>query len=404
MKNLLSIPRNLYDVAVPMSQNRWERSGQIEEHLARYDENGREIYAPIFDVGVERVEHLGTRDFGDKRDPAGVVHTDLFTLNDGLQRLTQTWIPHDIQAEFTATSGMAYTTMTEGYDEDRAIRLAYLGIPNIQVSAEQGDKHWPCLSDIRRLARTALLSPKISLAKSSQAEVEIIAHLVNELYGLPKLIEAHGDSRGGLTSIGRGVYSGLKTHDNVPRYGLTPLWIDPKAVVIHDRLPAHRFHEVIQWLAREAIGSPPIIAELALERSLLSLHGTASANPNFWLACLVGIGPSLLGGETGELTKMMPEDIRGFANGYKRDKLYDQKNWQDALRPSPNLYLNEVDKAVHAHLLSLRGLHPQIARLGRLAAQSREHGTNVAGYDVHYIADRTPEQFAVQKQSFGLAA
>lgn len=404
MKNPLNLPKHLYDMAVPEPEKRWERSGQTGEHFVKYDESGDEINAPLFDVGVKQVEHLGTREFGDKRNPEGVVHTNLFTLNDGLQRLTQTWIPHDIRAAFTATSGMAYTTMIEGYDEDRAIRLAYMGIPNIQVSAEQGDKHWPGLMDIKRLGQTALLSPKISLAKTSQAETEIIAHLINELYGLPQLIEAHGDSRGGLTSLGRAVYSGLRGADGSQHYDITPLWIDPKAVVIHDRLPAGRFHEVITWLGQEALGSPPLVAELAVERSLMSLRGTSSANPNFWLASLVGIGPSLLGGETGELVKRMPDDTRGFVNGYKRDKLYDQEQWQTALRPYGNLYLNEVDRALHAYLLSLRGLHPQMARFGRLAIQSQMHGDDLAAYDVPHIVGRTLEQFAAQKQQLELAA
>jgi len=403
MRNPLNLPKKLYDTVVLTPDKRWERSGMTEE-LAVMHDDGRESIVPLFDVGIASVKHLGTRGYGDERNPEGVVHTDLFLLNDGLHRLAQTWIPHDIQAQFTATSGMAYTTMVEGYDEERAKRLAFMGIPNIQVSAEQGDRHLPCLSDLRRLGKTALLSPKISLAKSSQAETEIIAYIINELYMLPQLIEAHGDSRGGLTSIGRGVYSRLAMRDGTSRYNLTPLWLDPKAVVLHDRLPADRFHEVIEWLGKEALGSPPVIAELAVERSLLSLRGTTSINPNFLLASLIGIGPALLSGETGELVGMLPDDIRGFANGYLYDKLYDRENWQEGLRPYPNLYLNEVDKAVHANLLSLRGLHPQMARLGRLAIESREHGANLAGYNVPHIAGRDQWQFIVQKNTASAAA
>jgi len=403
MRNPLDLPKKLYDTVVLTPDKRWERSGMKEELTVIHDD-GRESIVPIFDVGVVSVEHLGSREYGDERNPEGAVHTDLFLLKDGLHRLAQTWIPNDIQAQFTATSGMAYTTMVEGYDEERAKRLAFMGIPNIQVSSEQGDKHWPAFRDLRRLARTALLSPKISLAKSSQAETEIIAYLINELYNLPQLIEAHGDSRGGLTSIGRGVYSGLAMRDGASRYNLTPLWLDPKAVVLHDRLPVDRFHEVVEWLVKEALGSPPVVAELAVERSLLSLRGTTSINPNFLLASLIGIGPALLGGEAGELAKMMPNDIRGFANGYLYDKLYDRENWQEGLRPYPNLYLNEVDKAVHANLLSLRGLHPQMARLGRLAIESREHGTSLASYNVSHIAGRDQWQFSVQKNTASRAA
>lgn len=397
MRNPLHLPKNLYDSVVLAPQDRWERSGMMDEVTVKHDD-GRESIVPVFDVGVVSVEHLGTKEFGDKRKPEGVVHTDRFLLNDGMHRLAQTRIPHDTRAQFTATGGMAYTTMVEGYPQDRAIRLGYMGIPDIEVSAEQGDMYWPGLRDFRRLGKTALLSPKISLAKSAQAETEIIAHIINELYDLPQLIEAHGDSRGGLTSLGRAAYSATALYD------LTPLWIDPKAVVIHDRLPAHKFHEVIEWLIREAVGSPPIVAELALERSLMSLRGTASCNPNFLLASLIGIGPALLGGETGRLLDAMPDDMRGFLNGYLRDKLYDRANWQNGLRPFPNLFLNEVDKAFHGNLLSLRGLHPQLARLGRLAIQSCEHGSDLAAYNVPYIASRTPAQFALQKNTLASAA
>lgn len=397
MKHLLNLPKHMYDAVVLTPEKRWERSGMTEERTISH-EDGRESIVPLFDVEITSVEQLGTRSFGDMRNPDGVVHTDLFLLNDGFHRLTQTWVPHDVQAEFTATSGMAYTTMIEGYDEDRATRLAYMGIPNIQVSAEQGDKHWPEWRDMVRLGRTALLSPKISLAKSAQAETEIINYLINERYHLPRLIEAHGDSRGALTSLGRAAYGAMSQYD------MTPLWIDPKAVVLHDRMPAGKFHEVIGWLGKEAIGSPPIVAELAVERSLLSLRATTSCNPNFLLASLLGVGPALLSGEAGRLAAAMPDDIRGFVNGYVRDGLYDQVNWREGLRPFPNVFLNEVDKALHGNLLSLRGLHPQLARLARLAIESREHGMDLAAYDVSRVAGRTTEQFVTQKQELALAA
>lgn len=404
MKNPLHIPKSLYDMAVPEPEKRWERSGQTDECFVKYDASGDAITAPLFDVGIKQMEHVETRGFGDERDVMGVVHTDLFTLNDGLQRLTQTWIPSDIQAAFTATSGMAYTTMVPGYDQDRSEMMATVGIPNIQISAEQGDKHWPVPSDILRLGRTALSAPGISIAKSSQAETEIIADLV-ERYELPKLIEAHGDSRGSMTSFGRAVYAGLKQPaDGTPMYDLTPLWIDPKAVVLHDRLSADKLHKVFTWLGREAIVSPRVIADLAIQRKLLSLRGTASLNPNFLLASTIGTGPALLSGETGELVKKLPDDMRGFANGYLHDELFDRANWEEGLRQHPNIYLNMVDKAVHAHLLSVRGLLRQLGRFERLAQESREHGANLEAYDVHRIAGRTSEQFLAQKEALQLAA
>lgn len=329
----------------------------------------------------------------------------MYRLNDGMSRLTQTWIPNDVQAQFTATSGMAFATMVPGYDQDRAEQLALLGIPNIQISAEQGDRHWPSLGDIARLGQTALCSPEISIAKSSQAETEIIADLVcGDRYDLPRLIEAHGDSRGSMTSLGRAVYSGLKQADGTSLYDLTPLWVDPKAIVLHDRLPAEKFYKVVTWLAKEALVGSQVMAELAMQKKLLSLKGTVSLNPNFLLASITGTVPALLAGETGELVSMLPDDIRGFANGYVRDELFDQENWGEGLQPYPNLYLNLVDKAVHAHLLSIRGLQRQMGRFDRLAEESRTHGTNVAAYDVPYIAGRMPEQFSLQKSGTALAA
>lgn len=224
-----------------------------------------------------------------------------------MSRLAQTWIPHNIQAQYTGTSGMAYTTMVPGYDQDRAEMMATVGIPNIQISAEQGDKHWPVPSDILRLGREAIVGPRV-------------------------------------------------------------------------------------------------IADLAIQRKLLSLRGTASLNPNFLLASTIGAGPALLSGETGELVKMLPDDTRGFANGYLRDELFDQANWEEGLRRYPNMYLNMVDKAVHAHLLSIRGLLRQLGRFERLAQESREHGMNLEVYDVHRIAGRTSEQFSAQKEILQPAA
>jgi len=394
----------MYDWVVPEPQERWRRSGMTGEVTVKQDADGHDVNVPLFNVGINSCEPLGSREFGPKQNRLGRVHVDLYHLKDGMSRLTQTWIPYDVQAEFTGTSGMAFTTMVEGYDQDRAEMMATVGIPNIQISAEQGDMHWPSLRDIKRLGQTALHAPKISIAKSSQAEIEIIAHLVSsEKYDLPRLIEAHGDSRGSMTSFGRAVYGGLTLGDvdNTPMYDLIPLWIDPKAVVIHDRLPADKLHKVITWLIHEALVGPQVIADLAIQRKLLSLRGTASLNPNFLFASAIGTAPALLSGEAGELTGMLPNDIRGFANGYQRDELFDQENWENAIRPLPNLYLNEVDKAVHAHLLSMRGLLRQMGRLERLAQESREHGENLAAYNVHHISGRTAEQFALQK-SFDL--
>lgn len=399
MRNPLHLPKNAYDWVVPAPEERWQRSGMTDEVVAKQDNDGHDIKVPLFNVGLARpVENLGVREFGDKQNPAGKVYTDLYYLKDGMTRLAQTWIPYDIQSEYTATSGMAYTTMVEGYDQDRAEMMAIVGIPNIQISAEQGDRHWLDLSDIIKLGRTALSAPGISIAKSSQAETEVIADVVTR-YNLPRLIEAHGDSRGSKTSFGRAVYSGLTIpgEDGTPMYGLTPLWIDPKAVVLHDRLPAEKFHTVATWLLHETVVGPQVIADLAIQRKLLSLRGTTSLNPNFILASAIGIGPALLTGETGKLVAMLPDDIRGFVNGYLRDELYDKENWEQGIKPYPNLYLNQVDKAVHAHLLSMRGLLRQLGRLERLAQESREYGMNIAAYNVHHISGRTQEQFALQK-------
>lgn len=400
MMNPLHLPKNAYDWVVPAPEERWQRSGMTDEIVVKQDADGHDIVVPLFDVGIRSVEHLGEREFGNKQNPAGNVYTDLYHLNDGMNRLTQTWVPYDVQAQYTATSGMAYTTMVEGYDQDRAEMMATVGIPTIQISAEQGDKHWPELSDIMKLGRTALAAPGISIAKSSQAETEIIADLVStDRYNLPRLIEAHGDSRGSMTSVGRAVYSGLTLpyEDNTSMYGLTPLWIDPKAVVLHDRLPAEKLHTVATWVLHETVVGPQVIADLAIQRKLLSLRGTASLNPNFILASAIGIGPALLSGETGKLVAMLPDDMRGFVNGYLRDELYDKENWEQAIKPYPNLFLNQVDKAVHAHLLSMRGLLRQLGRFERLAQESREYGMNLPSYNVQYISGRTSEQFALQK-------
>lgn len=398
MRNPLNLPRDMYDWVVPAPQERWQRSGMTEEVVVKQDAGGHNVIVPLFNVGIDSVELLGSREFGSRQKPAGKVHVDLYHLKDGMSRLAQTWIPYDIQAQYTGTSGMAFTTMVPGYDQDRSEMMATVGIPTIQISAEQGDRHWPELADIARLGKTVLNSPSISIAKSSQAETEVIADLV-ERHRLPRLIEAHGDSRGSMTSIGRAVYGGLKSGDSntTPMYDLIPLWIDPKAVVLHDRLPAERLHKVASWLVREAIIGPRVIADLAIQRKLLSLRGTASLNPNFLLASAIGTAPALLSGEVGELTAALPDDVRGFANGYSHDELFDKTNWEEALQPFPNLYLNQVDKAVHAHLLSMRGLLRQLGRFERLAQQSREHGANLAAYDVYHISSRTSEQFALQK-------
>lgn len=67
MRNPLSLPKEVYDWVVLEPKDKWERSEQTDEMAVKQDENGRDIYAPVFDVGLAaEPEHLGTREFGDK--------------------------------------------------------------------------------------------------------------------------------------------------------------------------------------------------------------------------------------------------------------------------------------------------------------------------------------------------
>lgn len=404
---MMKIPEKFYNGIVLEPQQRWERAEQSDEAVARVDDEGREVIAPLFDVGVKQYELLGQKEFGDPENPTGTKYTFCYTLEDNLSRLVQAWIPHHVDAEFTSTGGMAYTTMPQGYDADRSELIAKLGIPRIQVGAEQSDQFWPGLKDLLRLGRTALESPKVSIAKSSQAEIEIIDHVIHEALkelALPENIEMDGDSRGSKTTFGRAVYGSLQHADGTPMYGVRPLWIDPKAIVVHDRLPYDDFLRVFTWLGKEALFGSKVIADLAKDNKLLSLRGTVSPNPNFVLASAIGIGPALLSGETGELVRMMPRDIRGFANGYINDELYDEEHWDNSLGQLPNVYHNKVDKAVHAHLLSLRGLQRQLGRLDGLRDESVKHGSDFERYNIHQITGRTHEQFSEQKGSFTFVA
>lgn len=66
MKNILQSSKKLYDAGVLEPHERWVRSKQVGEMVAKHDKNGHEVHVPIFDTGIMSIESLGVREFGDE--------------------------------------------------------------------------------------------------------------------------------------------------------------------------------------------------------------------------------------------------------------------------------------------------------------------------------------------------
>jgi hypothetical protein len=206
------------------------------------------------------------------------------------------------------------------------------------------------------------------MAKSVQAELVIIQHII-ERFGLSTDIIPHGDSRGGISALGQAAMANAKDF-----VGLNVPYMDPKAVVIHDRVSFQEVPRALSWLSKELTLGSAVLARAIAESGSKNIASTISANPRFWMGTLGGIMPALLAGEAGEFTRRLPTDVYGCVVAYGHDDLYDAENWQNGLEPYDKVYRKDVRKGLHMHLMTEASRTQQIGRIAGAATAIREGG------------------------------
>lgn len=366
---------NPLEIIAPPYRKLWDRSGQNGEVQVE----GSEIALPFFELSILKVDFISSQSFDSNEGvSAGEALTYSFELSDGSSRIVRAWIPFDRSEHLVATSGTAFMTTIDGYAGDRSRRIASeAGLAVIQVGAEYSGDSVRSVTTPVRLAKAVMSAPAISLAKTAQAEELIIAEMC-ERHNLPRNQVAHGDSRDSVTTLAQPAYASL--HD------MNVAYIDPKALVMHDQLSSVvDIAKVLRWLGREAVVGSTVLMQLATENDLLRLSGTPTRDLRELTGLFVGTLPALFSGEAGVLAQSMPLDIRGYANLYRKDILCNVETWEETLRRYPNLYVNIVNKAVHAHLASITAGEKQLGRFTELREQTDIHGLNYDATDLSYM-------------------
>lgn len=370
------LPDQLRKAAFPTPEERWAAGG------AEFDEHG----IPHFPQWITHASRPRARDYYARKHPEdekvsriGKVFTRVFTMNDGIERVSRLWLPDHVEGTLTGQSGTAFTTSIDGYGAERSrLYSARVDTPNIQHDAEHSGRHIRSILDIIQLATTLADGQTISLAKSAEAEMLMTQYWVEEM-GLSPDIAAFGDSWDAITALALPTYA--------EQYGLKVPYIDPKALVLHDPIePSYEgVKKVAKWVRDEIVGGTAVVAALLAEGDLSPIRGTIPLNPHFWVSSFTGVAPSLLSGEAGRFMEWLPKDVIGYANLFEKDALCEVDVWQADLRRFDRIGVNLVPEGLHAHLLSRVSQSKQRGRMHRLHNENLEHGDNYDAFDAEHI-------------------
>lgn len=405
---MLKTVERLYDNMVPEPAKLWERAGasgelilpdrfvqrrvgnnQLQDTTIRHT---GEISVPDFNLSIASREEAGFRELrGENSEVLGEVYDWVYVLSDNVDRRARLILPvqcrDDRIASPVGTSGTAFTTTIDGYAGMRSEELALAAnIPVIQVGCEySGPGNGAC--DLIDIAKGA---PRIAMAKSVQGELVIIRDIIDR-FGLNTEITPHGDSRGSISALGQAAMADAKDF-----VGLSVPYVDPKAIVLHNRVPFEELPRAFRWLSKELTLGGAVLAKVVAESGSRNIASTISANPRFWVGTLGGIMPALLAGESGEFTKRLPPDIYGCVVAYGHDELYDADNWHEGLAPFDNLYRKDVPKGLHMHLMTKSSTSMQIGRLAGAADAIRNGGLNRD--ELCALAHCTDDELGIQHQ------
>lgn len=383
---MLKTAERLYDKIVPEPSRLWERAGATGELILPdrfverqlYDKNQDDIAirhtgehsVPDFNLSVTSYEQTGFREIRDEGDVVlAEAHDWVYVLSDGVDRRARLILPalsrDELAATPVGTSGTAFTTTIDGYAGIRSEELALTGnMPVIQVGCEYSGPGTG-LCDLMNVAKGA---PSIAMAKSVQAELVIIRDIIDR-FGLSEEIIPHGDSRGSISALGQAAMADAKGFVD-----LSVPYMDPKAVVIHDRVEFQDVPRALEWLVKELTLGGIVVAKAMAESGPKNIASTVTASPRFWAGTLGGIMPALLAGEAGEFTRRLRPDIYGCAVAYGYDDMYDAENWQNGLAPYPNVFRKDVPKGLHMHLMMKHSTQQQIGRIAGAAGAVRQGG------------------------------
>lgn len=194
----------------------------------------------------------------------------------------------------------------------------------------------------------------ISLAKTAQSEQAILAD-ASTRFDLSRNQYGIGDSRGAMIKPGHTLYA--------PMYGNNVLFTDIKAPCVPDKLEPKDLPKVVAWLGMEAVGAVSVGVSLARDTDLALLLGTFDADPRAFHAAMFGIMPALMSGEAGKLAELAPNDMHGHVVLYGHDILSSAERWNEIYAPKPDMFIKNVPRGSHAHLLGKISL--QIDRIRR---------------------------------------
>jgi hypothetical protein len=372
---LLKAAEAIYNKAVPEPERLWERAGaegklylpgrytgETEMDDGQLIRQTGETWLPDFNLSVDRCEDTNYREVcDDNGNIASKVYDFVFTLSDRVDRRARLVLPcmgaEDLESTPVGTCGTAFTTTIDGYAGMRSLSLSQTAnIPVIQVGCEYSGPG----SDVMDILSVAKKSPQIAMTKSVQAELVIINNII-ERFGLSRQIVPHGDSRGGISAVGQAALADAKDFVD-----LTVPYMDPKAVVIHDRVTFDQVPKALEWLVREITLGSVVLSKVLAEGDCKGIASTLSTNPRCLTGTMAGILPALLSGEAGRFTDALHPEQYGCVVAYGEDRLYDSGNWEAGLSRHPNVVIKEVKKGLHMHLMAKESTSQQVNRISEV--------------------------------------
>jgi hypothetical protein len=339
----VNIVEAAYQAAFPSVDELWQRGGaDVKDGIP---------YFPLEDV--KKPEVLSEKDLYQRKGwtskKIGSALLLRYDTSDGIDRLVSIRRLDDqyrSEADLTVASSTAWTTTVNGYAGRRDRRIAQeTGLQTITIGAEGSTNQRYLDSDVRAA---------ISLAKTAQSEQAILAD-ASTRFDLSRNQYGIGDSRGAMIKPGHTLYA--------PMYGNNVLFTDIKAPCVPDKLEPKDLPKVVAWLGMEAVGAASVGVSLARDTDLALLLGTFDADPRALHTALFGTMQALMSGEAGKLAELAPDDMHGHVVLYGHDILSSAERWNDIYAPKPDMFIKNVPRGSHAHLLGKISL--QIDRIRR---------------------------------------
>lgn len=386
MRNPLEVVKH---TIAPCPETLWERGGATSRMVEI--EEGRHEEVPFFTLEIAERGPITQQPVHDElARQIGTTFTQDIITSDGIDRQTRLHLPTDEYRNpdfaFMLQMDTAWLTSIDGHNDNTAATLAkQLGVPILEIGAEHSTRRLAFPLEGLRLAKTAKQSYGISQAKTAQSSQLITADFI-ERYTLPNTIVKIGESRGAMVTPAQYPYAKY--------YGNQIVYSDITAPCVPDQLFTHSSDllRLGQFPGSEVAGFAIVALEAAKKRASREVAGTITANPNFWVSSIGGIGPALMSGEAGRFTKWVPHNQHEgnmHIVTFRNDAVSRPNTWKSLYAPHQGVAIITLrgSHVTLAHAETLRHIVDRLQNFGYELSVASGDLTRVNWKNVHLKDD-----------------